>query len=251
MSRSNTKYNYNPDPRISANQLAEYTTATGVRRKSIIAGAKFPRTAVAARYKITRKGLADFLSDNTRPMTRLSDIRDDLSKRESRPSATEWVKNDCRLSRESVDAFEFAYNRLGLGRHKIQKAPKNLPNLVVNGVDVSVALDNIVQRKDRQKRDRVGGLILLFAKSEQSDRARQERCSMSATLGLLLCQENLANLGLPDPAICFGLDVFKGKLVRAPNSYKKRLANIEVSCEEIYQRWEHIDPPADYDGPPL
>jgi hypothetical protein len=47
---SKRKYGYNPDPRLSANQLAEYLTATPTRRKSIIREAKFPKKSVVARY---------------------------------------------------------------------------------------------------------------------------------------------------------------------------------------------------------
>ena len=44
-------------------------------------------------------------------------------------------------------------------------------------------------------------------------------------------------------------DVFAGKTVAAPNTYKKRLENMELSCEEVALRWPTIEPPADYDGP--
>jgi hypothetical protein len=51
------KYNYNALPRLSANQISEYLTATPTRRKSIVQAAKFPKTAIVARYDGARESL--------------------------------------------------------------------------------------------------------------------------------------------------------------------------------------------------
>jgi hypothetical protein len=49
-----SKYDYNPDPGMSAGQRAEYRTATAVRRASTIHEAKFPKTTIIAKYREAR-----------------------------------------------------------------------------------------------------------------------------------------------------------------------------------------------------
>jgi hypothetical protein len=55
------KYGYNAVPRLSANALSEYLTATSTRRKSIVRAAKFPKTAIVARYDAARDGITKYL----------------------------------------------------------------------------------------------------------------------------------------------------------------------------------------------
>jgi hypothetical protein len=45
------KHRYHHDPRLSANQMAEYLSATAVRRRSILREAKYPATVMVIRYE--------------------------------------------------------------------------------------------------------------------------------------------------------------------------------------------------------
>jgi hypothetical protein len=123
------------------------------------------------------------------------------------------------------------------------------PKLSINNVEISVSLDATTHRPNKDGSNSVGGIILMLSKSEQSTTARLERCKTSAVLAAMFAGNHLTYLGLPDPKICFALDVFNGKLIPAPATFKMKADNISESCEEVALRWPTMAPPSDYDGP--
>ncbi len=248
MSDSKPKYGYNAEPRLSANQLADYLNATPPRRKSIIREAKYPKTSVVARYSGAREGLATYLCDAGRSPATLTKAIIKLQEKESKFSATDWTKQDCNLSVEAIQTFQKSYNSLGLSKIDCKPIVTKQPKLSIEGVDVSVALDATTHRLGKSGQKCVGGLILLFAKSDASTKSREARCRTSAVLAALFAEQHLAYLGEPDSKICFALDVFGGRIFPAPSMYPTKLEHMKASCEEVALRWPTIDPPSDYDG---
>src|SRR5689334_2984798 len=105
MSSAKRKYGYNPDPRISANQLAEYLNASATQRKKIIEGAKFPKKVIVARYEGARDPVAAFLCDRARDGRKLAQAIIDLKSKEA-GAVSPWVKDDCRASAEAIEQFQ-------------------------------------------------------------------------------------------------------------------------------------------------
>lgn len=202
-----------------------------------------------AQYRGARESIPEFLCDDGRRVSILVEAIEDQKTREAKPNASDWVKNDCRTSVDAIEAFHNSYNKLGLAKITCKPILGSLPNLEIEGVAVSVNLDATTHRVDKDKLSRVGGLILSLAKSEPSARNRQERSKTAAVLVALFAAKHLKHAGEADPAICLSLDVFGGNLIKAPNSYIKRVDNMSASCEEIALRWPGIEPPPDYDGP--
>jgi hypothetical protein len=244
------KYRLNKQPRLSANQLADYLNASSTRRKRILQDAKFPRTVIVARYDGARSGITNFLCDIARPTGTLIDAIVEMNDK-AQKNESAWVKQDSLLSVEAIESFHTAYtaNKLAVRKIECRKIQGTLPPLMIEGTKVSVAVDSTTHRKGKDGTDQVGGVILLFSKSETSSAARVERCRMAAVLALLFAQQHLKMYGEADPKICFAIDVFGGGAQIAPGSYKQRLNNIVTGCEEVKDRWPNIEPPADYDGP--
>jgi hypothetical protein len=245
------KYGYNAEPRLSANQLAEYLKASSTRRKSIVREAKFPKVAVVTRYRYARQSLIKYLCDPTRSLTTLAESIIDLQDREASLSATPWQKDDYRLSVEAITAFQKAQNSLGLAKLDCYAAMTNPPKLDVAGVDISVWADVLPMRTDKDGTARVGAVMLLFSKSESSAKGRDDLCRVSALLAALFAEKHLGFKGAVDPKLCLAIDVFSGKAHRAPATFVKALDNIQNACEEVAMRWEKVEVPADYDGPTL
>jgi hypothetical protein len=248
MSDSKPKYGYNPEPRLSANQLSDYLNATPPRRKSIIREAKYPKTSVVARYNGAREGLTGYLCDAGRSPAALAQAIIKLQDKEAKFSATDWTKQDCNLSIEAIQTFQKSYNSLGLSKIDCKPVVTKQPKLSISGVDVSVSLDATTRRVGKSGGECVGGLILLFAKSDASSKSREARCRTSAILAAIFTEQHLAYLGEPDAKISFALDVFGGRIFAAPSMYPTKLEHMKASCEEVALRWPTIDPPADYDG---
>lgn len=249
MSSPKPKYGYNADPRLSANQLSDYLTASPPRRKSIIQGAKYPKTVAVALYSGARDAIGNYLCDDLRSAKVFAEAIESIKARESKSTATDWVKQDCSLSIQAIEAFQNAYNSLGLAKISCKAVVSKQPKLQIEGVDVSVALDGTTHRVGKDNETRVGGVILLFSKSDASAKNREARCRTSAVLAAVFAEKHLAYLGKAEPKICYALDVFGKRIFPAPAAFPTKLDHMSAACEEVALRWGHISPPSDYDGP--
>jgi hypothetical protein len=242
------KYTFRRHPQLSANQIADYLGASPTRRKSIIRAARFPKLSVVAQYGKAREGLVNFLGDGTRSKRHLADARDYLAKRYSKAGASDWLKRDSRQSGEAVDAFDRAYNKLGLRAYDCRPVPGRLPRLDEWGTTrISVDLDLTIHvPTDGGGRDRIGGIILLFSRGASSGSARIEQSRIIASLILQFCNRFMIERGDPDKAFCLAIDVFEGRAHR-PHGIRK-MDYVRDACEEIATRWLSMTPPDDYDG---
>lgn len=248
MAKPKPKYGYNPEPRLSANQLAELVNATPTRRKSIIAAAKFPSSAVVAKYKDASSSLVDFLANPARSVPTFTSAIAMLEGKASDPSLKQWARDDAARSAEALSAVIQHYNKTGLGKLSLKKLPNKQPKILLEGVEISASAACSVHGKFKGE-SAVGCLSLLFNKSEPSARVRDERCKTAAVLSILFSEQHLSHLGVAVPKLNMSYDVFLGKLVVAPNTFKKRLSDMSLACEEVVLRWPTIEPPEGYDGP--
>lgn len=245
-----SKYSYNPNPRLSANQLAEILNASPTRRKSIIAAAKFPSTAIVAKYRDASSLLGAFLCNPARAAPNFVVHIEGLEAKSADPSLSQWVRDDAAASAEALSKVQSAYNATGLGKLDLKSLPANQPRVVIEGVEVSASAACSVHGQFKGN-SAVGAMSIFFNKSEASQNARIERCKSVAVLLLIYAEQHLSQHGVPLARLCMSYDVFAGKVVAAPNAYKSRLENMRFSCEEVALRWPTIQPPADYDGPDL
>ncbi|GAB5456843.1 MAG: hypothetical protein Hens2KO_30720 [Henriciella sp.] len=250
MAKSKSKYSYNPNPRLSANQLAEIVNASPTRRKSIIVDAKFPKSVVVAKYREAMNPLKSFLGDPKRNVPNFADIISGLEAKSIDGSLTPWTRVDAANSAEALGFVHSAYNKTGLGKFDLRPLPLKQPKVVIEGVEVGASAALSVHGTFKNK-PAVGCLSLLFNKSEPSTNTREERCKAAAVLSVLYSEQHLSNFGYAAPKLSMSYDVFLGKVIVAPNTYKKRLDNMRFACEDVVLHWPTIDPPHDYDGPPV
>lgn len=229
--------------------MAEYLYATAPRRKSIIRDARFPKKSVVAQYRTARDCLVDFLVDGTRSLNHIARAIDQLSRREARPTATEWLRRDSRSSIEAIEAFQRSYNRLGLAPINCERTHGRQPPLVFGPTKVSVTLNVITRKRNLDGPDSIGGAIFIFSRGESSSRKRVERCKTIAGLAYDFCLAHLSTLGTADTSICFGVDVFGRKSYKPQGTFARKRRQIQDSCDEIASRWRTVAPPSDYDGP--
>lgn len=168
MTVSKPNFSYRANPQLSANQIAEYLTATPARRKTIVQEARFPKTSQSARYRGARECLVNFLCDGTRSFNHLAKALDHLTKQGAKPMASDWVKEDCQLSIEAIDAFQRSYNRLGFPAVQCSTLGRRIPPLVFGKTKVSVNLDVVTIRKNLGGPDAIGGAIFVFSRGEKT-----------------------------------------------------------------------------------
>lgn len=247
-SMAKSKYSYNPNPRLSANQLSELVSASPVRRKSIIAGAKFPKTAIVSQYRDANEQFLAFLQNPARSNPNFLSKIEALYDKANDAAQTPWVRNDAGRSAEALEAVQNLYNLSKLSKYDLRALPRKKPKVNIEGVQVSSSAACSVHGKYKGD-NAVGCLSLLFNKSEAANTIRVERCRAAAVLSVLYAEQHLPHLGVAAPKLSMSYDVFKGRLTLAPNTYKKRLDNMKYACEDVVVWWPLIDPPSDYDGP--
>lgn len=246
MAKSN--YSYNPNPRLSANQLAEIITATPTRRKSIITNAKYPKTVIVAQYRDAYEHLVSFLTNSARTAPNFHSQISGLEDKAIDPSYSMWVQSDASRSAEALSKVHSAYNSTKLSSFDFRVLPKSKPKIAIEGVQVSPSAVCSVHGIFR-KEPAVGCLSIFINKSESSVKARKERCMSAAVLSILYAEQHLPQFGFAAPKLNLSYDVLEGRLLSAPNTYSKRLSNMKFACEEVALRWPTVECPRDYDGP--
>ena len=244
-------YGLNRDPRISANQLAEYLSAMPSRRTTIVREAKFPKTAQVALYRDARLAVARQLCAANGGADHIEVAIARLRERASDLDASSWTIDDCRRSVAVLEAFSRLGNELGLSRYDYRTVSGTLPHVQIVRVSVSVSISATVHRRARDGTNQVGGLTMFLSKAMSDDTASPERAAVSALLCLMFAEASLRHLGVPDHRLCIVLDVAGGRVFPAPKGQERRRKNMAHACAEIARAWPTVAPPRDYDGPDL
>lgn len=242
------KYSYNPEPRLSAAQLAEYLTAAAPRRSAIIRDAKFPKTAIVAKYREARQSIGRHLCGGPDGRDHLGEAIERLSNRGA-SAASDWTVTDCRDSVTALKLFQKSHGDLVQRQTTFRGVTGALPLLTIARVGVSVGLDATAHRRGQNGAEHVGGVLLMFSKKLADDPDAQERATVGALLCLMFTEQHLKHAGVADPKLCFTLDIFGQRVIHAPAGRTKRTAALQHSCEEIALRWPGTAAPKDYDGP--
>lgn len=240
------KYRIHHEPRMSANQLAEYALASPSRRQVILRNAKYAPTFLVVRYSEARSSVCDFLADSTRPVASLHKAEADL-KAGAKYLGSKFKENDALLSAEAIASFAaFASDNKQMpkafGKLMFEPLIGNMPKLDVCGVDVSVQVDLISKNIAKET---CGGVLLQTSKTISAKSWRDEHSNYAASLVWLAASKSLTGHGTVDRSLCYTVDLFARKAVNAPGSYKTRVKNLEAACSEIAAMWDNIEPPSD------
>ena len=235
------------EPRISANQLAEYTLASPTRRQAIIRNAKYPPIFLVIRYSEARESICDYLSDATRPVAKLHKAEFRL-KEFSETAPTDFKANDALLSAEAIKSFaDFVSDPRQcpntFSKLTFETTTNRLPKLQISGVSVSVQLDLVSKNVTKGK---IGGVVIQTSKGIAKKSWREDHSACVASMVWMLASKHMNKLGNVDKNLCYSIDLFAKKVTRAPANFKRRLSDIEASCAEISALWPSVSPPAGY-----
>lgn len=244
---SKPKYKEIAEPAISANQLAEYLTATPHGRKRIIQSARWQSTAVVARYKHARNAIGACLCDATKSPTTYAKHRAQLEAKLAAASSA-WEKTDLEASIEALDRYNSTLNQTGANKLDCTALTGSVPPLMIGGLRVRVTPDVTIAKPDpKADKPKVGAVVTMISKGESSGGKRAEKARTAAVLVWLFAEKHLAGQGIPDRKLCYSFDVFDGALVAAGANIATRVNNITAACEEIAHGWSKASPPADLD----
>lgn len=243
-SSAKPKYRLNCDPRISANQLAEYVLASPTRRQAILRNAKYAPTFLVIRYSAARSAICRYLSDDARPIGPLITAENEQMQLAA-AAGSSFQQNDAALCAEAIKTFRGISIQNQIPFVTFTPNTQDLPKLAINGVDVSIRLDLIARNSGKEL---VGGAIIQTSKAVASKSWRDDHSKIVASLVWMLSSAHLGAFGTIDRKLCMSIDVFGGEFISAPTNYKRKLNDVNASCAEIAALWSSITPPSDYDG---
>jgi hypothetical protein len=215
-------------PRISINKLGEYITAKPARRKKIIHDQKYPSSFIVPYYTDATNLIMEYLTTREQGEDVFNQKIQDLTKK---ATSSEWEQTKKSLCIEAWDSFmEFA-EELEFGGLKCSRAPFNPPKMIIHDVEISVRPELFLA----DSKDTIQGCIkLVFGKTKDIDEEATQY------IGVCLQRYVSEQHNVSNHKTCFVLDIFDKKIYTAPKAYKRRIADVEVACEEIQRAWMQL-----------
>lgn len=215
-----------PTPRISLNKLAEYSTASPARRRTIVKDAKAPKEFKMLRYRkaraLCRSALLNDLT-NAEVLARLD---------EWDGGGTEWAQKDTALSGDAVLAF--LGMRSGLPDFSGWEKSKGAHGLLqCGGVNISISPDLLLQQDNS-----TGAIHFHISKSNPLTKQSGE---LAASLLERHLTESVHGQGIEVmKRHCIVLDVFTQQAFTAPKATKQRWTTANACCTELLLWWESL-----------
>ena len=217
-------------PHVSANKLGRYLTATPALRKQLIDTQKHPPDPRYLRYPDAQRAITDFLCQGQDEAV--------LRRHQHRLATTVFghVFDAQRAESclEALEAWRRVHPGLGLGGLVLTEVGAEPPALRLEGVEVHVRPQVVVQEVDERGESRIGVLKLYFSKHHPLE---ERSGQYIATLLEAFCEQHLGVLGPIEPKRVMVVDVFAARAWTAPKARARRLCDVRRACEEIAARW--------------
>ncbi|MEX2616966.1 MAG: hypothetical protein WD767_12800 [Alphaproteobacteria bacterium] len=229
------------DPRITATKLAEYMTASFARKRAILQENKYPQEVVMVRWTQAERPVSQFVTKGT---SDLGFLDNEIDKLNTLTPDTDFKIQNRDLCVEALQNFKLLSNQMQFTdfRRSLGPMQRGMP-IHMNGVDVSV-LPQVILEGVTRKGDRVvGGIKFSFPKTHP---LIETAAGYLSTLIHWHCEQHLGNLGRADMRLCHAVDVPTATAYNPPATYKRRRQHLVEACNEIVQRWPNVPPPTGY-----
>lgn len=203
-----------------------------LRRQNIIERQKYPCSYIGAYYEPARSAIIEFVAGQI--------DRAELLRRTEQIVAAEhestYAMHKAHGCAEAVLRFLDLEPRLDLREMTPVVVPRH-DKLDVEGVNVSVYPDLVLEGVDGRGRPTVGAIKLHFPKSHPHTEASAQYV---ATLLRMHARQAMAERGRVNEDACIVVDVFAGRILTAPRGYKRRWRDIGAACAEIRRVWPSV-----------
>lgn len=218
-------------PFISINKLAEYMTATALRRRQIIKNMKKDSDFFKIYYSELKNVLRNFFkSDYNFDM-----LEELIEKIESKKPETDWDKTD---NANTILAIEnvLESNLPDLTDYEFIKDSFKIKTVEISGVTVSIKPDFYVRNKGTKK---IGAIKSHLSKTPVNQLENENRIFAATLIKYSFIDFGFRENEIDDNA-CISYDIFKNDYTSSPKSFKRTMRSIEAACEEISLRWDSI-----------
>ncbi len=218
---------YRAEPRISMNKLAEWMTASEVRRRAIVRDQIKVKAFMAARYTEGRKAMVRHLTNPSSSPRALLETA--IRLRESVPNYAE-VDDRRKWAMESAWAIEsFATFESRFRYPKYISAPGQKGEMTLAGLRVLVSPDVLfIERGSERCR---GAIKLHIGKTFPLN---DDGLAYAASILYAYLKDVDYD---PRPGVCIAVDVLSRKHAVAPRNVKTRIRNLGAACQTIVSMW--------------
>lgn len=218
------------NPRISLNKFGEYITAEMPgRRRSIIKEQRKPKDFIVARYAKAEQAIKEYFTTHKPNTDQLQGAIGSLSAMAHRQS---WEGQTADLCTKALISFLNIAEQVPTNGYKPVEGNNNVPKLNLAGLDISVRPEILLTNSETGAV--VGGIKLYLGKTHPlSDLAM----IINSTVLYRYLAETLSDEVSVAPQNCFVVDVFAGKVVHAPKTYKRNMQQVSAACNEIANMW--------------
>jgi len=227
--------------------MAEYLSASAVRRRSILREAKYPATVMVIRYE---DAYAPIVGHFIGQEDALAGGIVGLKQKAQGDDLTDYLRENCDLCVDAIESFRGNLKNLEIGKTKFKRADTENRKLLVSGVNISISISMTAEETDRVGKRAIGGALLVFSRSAK-EKEMADRCKAIALLVYEVLRSQPKSGAICAPELCMAIDVFRGRVYRAGSGRKQLWRTVETSCEEVSTVWPSVKPPANYNGPPL
>lgn len=208
-------------------------------RAGIVKRAKSPQVPPIIRYKDVRGPICEHLASASRSGNPLIAAEAMFEQRQSDSSMSALMQDDARNSIEVIHGIQRMQNQLG--QYAFRNAPQRQEKLLIEGLEVSIRADLLVDGTNRRGDDLIGAAVLRMTQSgETTESALTKRREMGlyvATMAKAHVEQNLAGNFLPTNNLCMSIDVQHGEVFTAPNSLTRRMNDLTNACRFIVAIW--------------
>ena len=221
------------NPYISINRLAEYaTTSSSLRRRNIIKNLKEDKEFIAQRYSEVYNIMSPYFKSNCEE----NFFDPTIAKINAKTITSKWDKDDFRNSILALESLnQIAYPDFSNYDVLSTLTPK-LDSISWNGVKVSIKPDVYLKHK---KTNKVGAVKLNISKTTDSRLDDERREYVTAAMKYVFLDKGLV-LAEIDNKACISLEAFGKEYSIAPAAYVNKIRHLQVSCQEIADRWDSV-----------
>lgn len=213
--------------RISINKLAEYMVATPGRRRTIVKNQKKPADFIVAYYNEAEEIISKFIANEITE----KQLWKEIAELERRPVSTDWDETRQSVCIAALDEFENLITDVELPQYDKVRGDRSQERLIISGIQISVRPEILLFRDGNV----VGAIKMVFNKTRT--RGKDEIEYIGTVLLEYMREIYDKNINNTD---CYVIDIFAGKMDVAPKAFKKRMKDIEASCEEIRDTWKRV-----------
>ncbi len=228
------------DPRISANQLAQFVVSDPSKQETIVRNAKRMSKIRVANYQPARTAVSKCHDGDGLNAERLTV---EAARMEGTTFPDQFEDACSKLSAAALRRLAALAQKINCQGVQIQRPAGAFDHLLIENVRVSVQPEIVFSMAHRGV-TKYGGVIVNFSKGESASLSRESGKYKVGHYAAFLVFQMLAlhfgKDGGPRYSNCVAVDVYRDGIYSAPASHVTMLKNVQAACRMISLQWNAL-----------